>query len=95
MFDLLESVKVIIWQALVPSPSGKRIALREYLLVTPDVRDALIGCKPRQLIARVRQLLPSHGQSIAKAAQKKYQQGLISESVYRRFVYIEEVEHEQ
>lgn len=40
--DLLSMIKAIIWQMLVPTIDGKRMALREYLILNPDVRDMLL-----------------------------------------------------
>ena len=86
LFDLIESVKVIIWQALVPSVSGKRIALREFLVFTEEVRDKLITVKSEMIVSAIRELIKSHGQSIAQDAKAKYQAGLIDDRVLARFV---------
>lgn len=91
MFDLLEVTKIIIWQALVPTLEGKRTALREYLVITDEVRDCLLDTPVDKLVGKVRELLPIHGQSIAQAAKIKYEQGLITEKSYHRFVKLEAV----
>lgn len=85
MYDLLESTRVIIWQALVPTVSGKRTAIREYLVINDEVRDLLEATPIDKLTARVRELLFLHGQSIEQAALLKYQAGEISEHTYHRF----------
>ena len=85
MYDLLECTRVIIWQALVPNLMGKRTAIREYLKITPQVRDALEKVPIDQLITRVRELLPIHGQTIYQAAERKFQAGIVSEDILNRF----------
>ncbi len=85
LLDLLETTKVIIWQALVPAINGGRIALREYLEITPQVRDLLAGTPAEHLVAKLRSVISQFGCSIADDARTKYQQGLIEQAIYRRF----------
>lgn len=92
MFDLLETVKVVVWQALAPTVTGKRIPLREYLIIDTDVRDALLDTRPEQLVAKIRELLPRHGRPIAKDAEEKFAAGLINQEVLNRFT--ERARHE-
>lgn len=40
--DLISLIRVIVWQMLVPTVDGKRMALREWLVFTPDVREQLL-----------------------------------------------------
>jgi defect-in-organelle-trafficking protein DotB len=85
LFDLLESVKVIVWQALVPMPNGKRTPLREYFIISSEARDALIDTRPEQLVSKIRSLLPKYGKSIAQDAEEKFKAGIISAEVRDRF----------
>lgn len=41
--DLLSLIKAIVWQMLVPTIDGKRMALREWLIFNPEVRDMLLA----------------------------------------------------
>jgi defect-in-organelle-trafficking protein DotB len=40
--DLISLIRAIVWQMLVPTKDGKRMALREWLVFTPDVRERLL-----------------------------------------------------
>jgi defect-in-organelle-trafficking protein DotB len=40
--DLIELIRAIIWQRLLPSTDGKRVPLREWLVFDDDVRDAML-----------------------------------------------------
>ncbi len=91
MYDLLESVRVIIWQALVPTVTGKRTAIREYLVMNATVRDALEATPTEQMIAKIRELLPEHGQPIYRAALQKFEAGIISQAVLDRFKKMEQI----
>lgn len=86
LFDLLESTKVILWQTLVPSVTGKRVALREYLVINNEVRDLLLDIEMDQIIMRTRELIEKYGQPIDEDARLKCEQGLISEETLNRFV---------
>ncbi len=89
LFDLLETVKVIIWQALLPRPDGKRTAVREYLVFTNEVRDALLQSGMDELVGTIRALLPKYGQPIMRDVEKKYKDGLLTEEAYQRFYLME------
>lgn len=89
LFDLLETIRVVIWQALVPRPDGKRTVVREYLVFTSEVRDVLLATPLDQMVKKIRELLPTYGQPIFKDVDKKYKEGLLTEAVYRRFHMME------
>ena len=40
--DILETLRMVVWQKLVPSTDGKRVALRERLVLNDQIRDKLI-----------------------------------------------------
>src|SRR3990167_8343207 len=51
--DIIETVRLIIWQRLVPSVDGKRIPLREYLVFSEAVRDRLLDSDPEPLLKKL------------------------------------------
>ncbi len=77
--DIIETIRLAIWQQLVPTIDGKRVALREYLIFTEEVRDILLSAELDNITAVTRQLVKKHGQTMAADARKKFEQGLISE----------------
>lgn len=81
--DILETIRLIIWQKLVPTVDGKRVALREFLVFSDDVRDALLEVEPGRVISMTRQLLKEYGQPILLDARKKFDDGIISEREYK------------
>jgi defect-in-organelle-trafficking protein DotB len=90
LFDLLETIRVIIWQALLPSPDGKRTAVREYLIFTSEVRDILLSTPLDHLVGKIREILPKYGQPIFTTVEKKYKEGLLTEAAYQRFFMMEQ-----
>ncbi len=77
--DIVETVRLIIWQKLVPTVDGKRTALREYLVFDEAVKDVLLETDPENITAATRKLVKERGQPIIVEAQRKYDEGLISD----------------
>lgn len=40
--DLIELIRTIVWQRLLPSKDGRRVPLREWLVFNPEVREAML-----------------------------------------------------
>lgn len=81
--DILEIMRLCVWQKLVPTVDGRRVALREHLIFDEKIRDQLIGTPVEQVTAKTRLLLKEYGQPIHVDAQKKYEAGIISERTFR------------
>jgi defect-in-organelle-trafficking protein DotB len=81
--DILETIRLIIWQKLVPTVDGKRVALREYLVFDEDVRDELLSIELEQITMAVRRLVKQKGQTMLTDAEQKFQEGIISERQYQ------------
>jgi defect-in-organelle-trafficking protein DotB len=84
--DIIESMRMIVWQKLVRTVDGKRTALREYLVFTQEVRDVLIDTPVELVTAKTRELLELHGQPIERDAKRKLEQGIIEERTYQLLV---------
>ena len=80
--DILETIRLCVWQKLVPTVDGKRVALREYLVFNEEIRDALLESDPDNVTAMARQLLKQHGQLMVTAAKAEFEKGVISEREY-------------
>ena len=59
-----------------------RIALREYLAFTPEIREALLNTTPEQLIQKTEELLAKHGHKIQQSAFAAYKMGKIGKDKY-------------
>ena len=80
--DILETLRLVIWQKLVPTVDGKRVALREFLVFDEYVRDTLVDTPVEMLAAKTRELLKSRGQPMIVDAKKKFDAGIIHERDY-------------
>ncbi len=81
--DIIETVRLIIWQKLVPTLDGKRTALREYLVFDEAVRDKLLSVEIENITAEARKLLKERGQPMIVEAKRKFDAGIISEREYK------------
>ena len=81
--DIIETLRLIVWQRLVPSVDGKRIPLREYLVFSEDIRDRLLESDPENITQTTRQLLKEHGQPMIVDVEARYKEGLISDRWYQ------------
>lgn len=84
--DILETLRLIVWQRLAPSTDGKRVALREYLIFDDEVRDILVGTDVDYLSARTRELLRERGQPMVVDAERKFKEGKLPEREYQLMV---------
>jgi len=81
--DIVETLRLVVWQRLVPTVDGKRVALREYLVFDEAVRDRLLSSDPDQVTATTRQLVEEFGQTMHIDVEQKFKDGIISERIYR------------
>ncbi len=81
--DIIETLRLIIWQQLVPSTDGKRVPLREYLVFNEAIRDELLECDLDHITAASREILKKHGQPMMVDVEKQYAAGMIDERMYK------------
>lgn len=81
--DILETIRLCIWQKLVPTVDEKRVALREYLVFDEEVRDLLLESDPNEVTSATRKLVRQRGQLMTQDARVKFEEGIISERVFK------------
>jgi defect-in-organelle-trafficking protein DotB len=84
--DILETIRLCIWQKLVPTVDDKRVALREYLVFNEEVRDILLESDPNDVTATTRRLVREKGRLMTEDAKEKFEQGIISERIYKLII---------
>lgn len=80
--DLLNVIKLIITQRLVRSLDGKRVALREYLVIDSDIRDILVRTAEEDIVTVIREVLRKNGTSMIDSARGFYESEKISKREY-------------
>lgn len=78
LFDLISTSRVLINQALARTRDGKRTPLREYLIVTDELREEMLAtADTSRITAVVREMVKRHGRTMEQAAVEAYEKGLI------------------
>ena len=80
--DINETVRLVISQRLVTTVDGKRVALREYLILDEKVRDILLEADILNITNVVRKLVREQGRTMEVDAREKLQAGMITERQY-------------
>jgi defect-in-organelle-trafficking protein DotB len=80
--DIIETVRLVISQRLVPTQEGKRVAIREYLVFNEKIRDILLETDILAITNTVRKLVKQYGRTIEADAEEKYAAGVISKRQY-------------
>ncbi len=83
--NLMQALKMIVAQRLVPRVGGGRIAIREYMVFDQDSKDALGLSK--NITIECLSLLKTKGVTMADDAKAKYEQGLISQETYEKIKF--------
>ncbi len=84
--SLMQSLRLIINCALVPSLDGKRTQLREYLVFGPAERDLFLDTPVTNWPRLTAQLVAERGQDYAAATARALAAGLISDEVARTWM---------
>tara|TARA_Y200000002_G_scaffold383272_1_gene404675 strand:- start:5895 stop:7028 length:1134 start_codon:yes stop_codon:yes gene_type:complete len=82
--DIIETLRMIIWQKLVPSIDGKQIALREYLIFDDSIRDHLLKFEPTEVTKATREIVVEKNLTLLDDAKKYYEQGRLSDEVFEQ-----------
>lgn len=82
--DIIETMRLVVWQKLVPSTDGKQTALREYLVFTDKIRDKLLSSDLENITANIRKILKSQKLTMLDNAKRKHKAGIISKEVLKK-----------
>lgn len=82
LFEVVETLRLVVAQKLVIGVDGKRVALREYLVFDQPVRDRMRNVQTmKEAVAMVSTLVEERGQSMLKAALLEFKAGRIGKHV--------------
>jgi defect in organelle trafficking protein DotB len=89
--DILSSLQMIVAQMLIPSTDGRRVAIREYLVFTQEIKDRLLEAGVENLTNEMRKVLNEFGKTFLQDATEKFEAGLIDEKWFQEIEKITKV----
>ncbi|OIN87169.1 MAG: ATPase [Alphaproteobacteria bacterium CG1_02_46_17] len=81
-YALMETMRMIVTQALVPKLSGGRIGVREWMIFPDEVREKLLDMDFSQWSVEIQRMIPFYGQTMSKSATMIFEKGLIEKRYY-------------
>lgn len=81
--DIIETIRLVVSQRLIPTVDGKRVALREYLVFDEKIRDVLLETDLVNITSTVRKMVREQGRTMENDAKEKLDAGIITERQYR------------
>ncbi|NCC22037.1 MAG: ATPase [Alphaproteobacteria bacterium] len=82
-YTMLETIRLIVTQALAPKASGTgRIGVREWMRFPEEVRERLLTLKYAEWPGEIQRILPYYGQTMARSAEIVFEKGLIDRRSY-------------
>lgn len=85
MFDLLHGLNMIVSQKLLSTVDHKRIAVREELYMTPEIRKDLQNTPYTKITSKVTELMNDNNATMLHMAENYLKEGRISSDVYNKF----------
>ncbi len=83
-FALMETVRLIVTQTLVPKVSGGRTGVREWMCFTDEVREKFLDMDFKEWPAEIQRVIPLYGQTMARSAEILFEAGEIDRRSYIR-----------
>lgn len=79
---LMETLRLVVTQALVPRTNGGRLAVREWMVFDDAVREEMLDMPQERWANRIQQMLPDRGQTMQKSAKIAFENGQIDRRWY-------------
>lgn len=81
-YALMETIRMICTQALVPKIGGGRMGIREWMKFPDEVREKLLDMNYSEWVGTLHRILPNYGQSMSASAKIAFEKGLIDRRWY-------------
>lgn len=79
---LMETLRLIVTQALVPRIGGGRIGVREWMKFPDEVREKLMDMHFTKWPAEIQRIMPQYGRLMKRSAEIVFEKGLIERRHY-------------
>ena len=81
-YALMESIRLVVTQALVPRIGGGRLGVREWMAFDDRVRERLLGMDFNQWSPEIQRMIDQYGQTMEKSATQAFEAKLIERRPY-------------
>ena len=81
-YALMETLRLIVTQALGPRVGGGRVGMREWMTFPTDIREKLLDMHVDDWTNEIERLIPSYGQTMTKSATIEFEKGTIDRRHY-------------
>lgn len=81
-YALMETLRMIVTQALVPKVGGGRLGVREWMRFDDAVREKLLDMDFNEWTPEIQRMINNYGQTMNKSATKFFEEGLIERRWY-------------
>ena len=81
-YALMETMRLIVTQTLVPKIGGGRQALREFMPFTEEIRERLLSLSFDQWPVELMNMVPKYGKTMERSAREAFEAGLIERRYY-------------
>jgi defect in organelle trafficking protein DotB len=79
---LMETMRMIVTQVLVPKIGGGRVGLREFMIFDENVREIMLGLPIERWTSETQRLLVRYGKTMEQSATAAYKSGIIERRWY-------------
>ncbi len=81
-FALMDTLRLIVTQALVPKIGGGRVGVREWMSFPGEVREKLMDMEMSEWPNAITRMLPAYGRSMGESARIVFEKGMIERRHY-------------
>lgn len=81
-YALMETIRMIVTQSLVPKVGGGRMGVREWMIFPDEIREKLLDMDFREWAATIQRQIPKYGQTMSYSARLVFEKGLIDRRHY-------------
>lgn len=81
-YSLMETMRMVVTQALVPKVGGGRMGVREWMVFTDEIRERLMDMDFMEWAPEIQRRIPNYGQTMNESARMVFEKGLIDKRHY-------------
>ncbi len=83
-YALMETVRMVVTQALVEKEGGGRVGVREWMVFPDALREKLLDMSFEEWAPEIQRAIPNYGRTMAESARIVFEEGKINRRAYLR-----------